>query len=278
MRLLPIALLFALLTAAAAAAETITITAPWTQVRRTPSPEGRAIDIVYGNDTFEVLESQSGWVKVRTARDVTGWVPADPAAQAIRSTAPAPRKPAAPAPAPARSGEQKASAPAAATPKTPEGLRAAALSNGISLRQLGYREQSREKFTELMLSHPGTAEAYEATRQMLSYYLVGYLPPLQQGKITEEGAANIGPVSADVLLQEAIALQAEKHHARSARVYEALLVKNPGNGRAFLGLLDTLQKAMADSVKNKRQQDLDKQAATFKTYFPGLPLPEGVQG
>jgi hypothetical protein len=291
MRILPVVALLGLLLAGTAFADTITVSAPWTQVRRTPSLEGRAIDVVYGNDSFEVLESQGGWVKIRTARKVVGWIPTSPAEQAARKTAPAEtkapakddkpddqapagKKPAEKPPGDKPPGEKKAGAE---SPGGPQNLRATALTNGISLRQLGYGGQAREKFTGLMLSDPGSVEAYEATRQMLSYHLVGYLPPLQQGKVTEEGQALIGTVTADVLLQEAIALQGEKQFAPAARVYQALLDQNPNNGRAFLGLLDTLGNAMADSLKNKKEQDLERQAATHKKYFPNSPLPEGVQ-
>ncbi|HEX7927689.1 MAG TPA: hypothetical protein VF678_08865, partial [bacterium] len=81
----------------------------------------------------------------------------------------------------------------------------------------------------------------------------------------------------DVLLQEAIALQAEKKYAASARLYQRLLEQNRENGRAFLGLLDTLRNAMLDSLKNQKQADLNAQAATHKKFFPDVPLPDGVQ-
>jgi len=274
MRIIPVAALFGLLMAGTVFAETVTITVPWTQVRRTPSAEGRPIDVVYGNDSFEVLEAKDGWAKIRTPRKVTGWVPMDPAGQAARKTEPAARK--AP-PKVEKAGDKKTGAEPPGAPPEPHSLKATALSNGISLRKLGYREQAREKFTALMLGDTGGVDAYEATRQMLSYYLVGYLPPLQQGKITEEGQAAIGTVAPAVLLQEAIALQNEKKFPASARIYQVLLDRNADNGRAFLGLLDALQNALRDDLKNKQEQDLDRQAAVFKKYFPDTPLPDGVQ-
>jgi uncharacterized protein YgiM (DUF1202 family) len=271
MRIFPIVALLCLLMAGTAFAETITITAPWTQVRRTPSAEGRAIDVVYGNDTFDVLETKDGWAKVQTPRKVTGWVPTDPAAQAARKAPPSKT-----GGKEAKGADRKADSDPSGVPASPN-LKATALSNAISLRQLGYREQAREKFTAIILADPDSAESYEATRQMLSYYLVGYLPPLQQGKVTEEGQSLIGSVYPAVLLQEAIALQGEKKYSQSARLYQVLVDRNPQDGRAFLGLLDTLQRAMAESLKNKKEQELSSQAATFKKYFPEIPLPEGVR-
>lgn len=269
MRIPLLGLLTALALAAPALADTITITAPWAQVRRSPSPDSRAMDLVYGNDTFEVLEAQGGWVKIRTARGVTGWI--STSAGDIHAGSPPAERPATPGP-PAERGP--AAAPGAPVSQDP---RATALSNGISLRQLGFREQARAKFTELMLGAPGSSEAYEATRQMLSYYLVGYLPPLQQGRITPEGQAEIGRVSAAVLLQEAVALQGEKRFAEAARVYRFLLDADASNGRAFLGLLDALQGAMVEALKQKKEQDLAQHAAVFRKYFPAVPLPDDVQ-
>jgi hypothetical protein len=267
-----IPLLFLLLVftpAMPALADTITVTAPWTQVRRSPSPDSRAIDLVYGNDAFEVLEAQGGWVKIRTARGVTGWIPSN--AGDMGAGPPPPERSATPG----KPVERKAgTAPAAPTAGN---LRATALSNGISLRQLGFREQARAKFTELMLDAPGSSEAYEAARQMLSYYLVGYLPPLQQGQVTAEGQAEIARVSRAVLLQEAVALQGEKRFAEASRVYRFLLDADASNGRAFLGLLDALQGAMAEALRQKKEQELDQHVTLFRQYFPAVPLPDDVQ-
>jgi hypothetical protein len=274
MRSILVLLLFGLLSAGTALAETVTISAAWTQVRRNPAANSRAIDIVYGNDTFTVLETKDGWAKITTARKATGWVPMDPAAQQPPRGKPAHAEPAGEKPVGEKPSDAK---PLPAAPAAPSNLRATALSNAVSLRKLGYQEQAREKFTDLILSYPGTPEAYEATRQMLSFYLVGYLPPLAGSKVTPEGQGFYPKVSADVLLQEAIALQGENKTVAAARVYQALVDQDPNNGRAFLGLLDTLQRSMADSVKNQKQQDLAAQVATFKKYFPNLPLPDGVK-
>lgn len=269
MRILLLGLFIPFMLATPALADIITITAPWAQVRRSPSPDSRAVDLVYGNDTFEVLEAQGGWVKIRTARGVTGWIATS---TGDMSAGPSPaERPATPRPPAERKPGPAPNAPAS------QNLRATALSNGISLRQLGFREQARAKFTELMLDAPGSSEAYEATRQMLSYYLVGYLPPLQQGRVTPEGQAEIGRISAAVLLQEAVVLQGEKRFAEAARVYRFLLDADPSNGRAFLGLLDALQGAMAEALKQKKEQELNQHAAVFRTYFPAVPLPDDVQ-
>jgi hypothetical protein len=263
-----------LLMAGTAVADTITITAPWTQVRRTPSMDGRAIDVVYGNDTFTVLESKDGWAKIRTRRKVEGWVLLNDVDQKAGGAAP---ENVPPAPAGAPGGEKKADAAPAPTVPAPKNLQATTLSNATALAKLGYRDQAREKFTDLILRNPGSVEAYESTRQMLAFYPVAYLPPLKDGQVTSEGEGSIGKVLPAVLLQEAIALQSEKQHARSSRVYEFLLESDPGNGRAFLGLLDTLQGRMAEALQASREEDLAPAISSFRQHFPDLPLPGTVQ-
>ncbi len=274
MRRLLALLLLGLFLAGSAFANTISITVPWTQVRRTPSMDGRAVDIAYGNDVFTVLEIKDGFAKIRTHRKIVGWVVLNDVDQQAGGEAPPAEQP---APAGKKPELQKAAASAGAGAAAGKDPRATALSNAISLRKVGYREQAREKFTDLILSEPGSPESYEATRQMLNFYLVGYLPPLQKNGITPEGQKALGPVSADVLLQEAVALQGEVHFPQSARVYQYLLERDPENGRAFLGLLDTLQHAMTDAAKASQEVELAKAVATFRKFFPDNALPDAVQ-
>jgi tetratricopeptide (TPR) repeat protein len=274
MRRLCVVLALGLLVAGNALADTITITAPWTQVRRTPSMDGRAIDIVYGNDTFTVLESKDGWAKIRTLRKVVGWVLLNDADLHPGETLPGESQP---APASAPGAEKKADAAPPPNAPPPRNLEATTLSNATALAKLGYRDQAREKFTDLILGNPGNVEAYESARQMLAYYPVGYLPPLKNGQVTSEGQESIGKVLPAVLLQEAIALQSGKQYARASRVYEFLVERDGGNGRAFLGLLDTLQGRMADALKASQEAELGAAVASYRTHFPDQALPDAVQ-
>jgi hypothetical protein len=273
-RLSVLLLVLGLLVAGNALADTITITAPWTQVRRTPSMDGRAVDIVYGNDTFTVLESKEGWAKIRTPRKVVGWVLLNDADLLPGGTAPAQSQP---PPEEKKSGGKKAATEPPAGAPGSQNAQATALSNATALSKLGFSAEAREKFTDLMLRNPGSVEAYESTLQMLKVYPVGYLPPLKQGRIPPEGQELAGKVSADVLLQEAIALQFGKRPARSSRIYEFLLEHDPGNGRAFLGLLDTLQGRMADALKTSQEAELSAAVASYRKHFPDQPLPDTVQ-
>jgi tetratricopeptide (TPR) repeat protein len=259
--------------AGSAYADTVTITAPWTQVRRAPTMDGRAVDVVYGNDQFTVLESKDGWAKIRTQRKVTGWVLLNDAELKAGDAAPVNAQP-------APAGEKKADAapaPGAPTAPAPKNLQATTLSNATALAKLGYRDQAREKFTDLIQRNPGSVEAYESARQLLTFYPVGYLPPLKGGEITAEGKASLATVLPAVLLQEGIALQSEKQFPRSSRVYSFLLERDPANGRAFLGLMDTLQSQMAVALKANQQADLEAAAAAYRQHFPAMPLPDDVQ-
>lgn len=271
MRHLILTLALGLLLAGTALAETVTISAPWTQVRRTPSMDGRAIDIVYGNDTFTVLEAKDGWARITTARKVTGWVLLNDVDRQAGGTAPA--KESAPE---TRQGASKADAAPSPSAPAPKSLEETTLSNASALAKLGYRDQAREKFTDLILRDPASVEAYESTRQMLAFYPVGYLPPLKGGAVSDEGKQALGPVLSAVLLQEAIALQ-PVNAARSGRIYTYLLDRAPSDGRAFLGLMDTLKSQMADALKAGRDADLNAAAASWRQHFPGTPLPDDVQ-
>lgn len=52
----------------------VEVSVSWTQIRSSPSEEGRAIALAYGNDPLEALEERNGWVKVRFGGGRVGWV------------------------------------------------------------------------------------------------------------------------------------------------------------------------------------------------------------
>ena len=71
-----VVLLLALLLPVLAAAQTQRVAKNWLRLRKDPGPEGKAIALLYGNDQVEQEDASDGWIKVRTASGLTGWVPA----------------------------------------------------------------------------------------------------------------------------------------------------------------------------------------------------------
>lgn len=47
----------------------------WTQIRSAPDANARAIGLAFGNDTFQVVEREGEWVRVRVGKNQEGWIP-----------------------------------------------------------------------------------------------------------------------------------------------------------------------------------------------------------
>lgn len=119
MKVSPLLVGLLMVAAAAAQAETVVVTQPWTKVRQQPRATAKPIDIVYGNDRFEMIAEEGGWYRIKTFRNREGWVigkdvsvdgkaapqaqpstPAEPKPAATSAPEPAPEAPKAPPAAP----------------------------------------------------------------------------------------------------------------------------------------------------------------------------------
>ena len=57
------------------AGATVEIRKPWTTIRATPSTNGKAMGLAYGNDTFTVVSVEGDWVQVQVKGKKNGWIP-----------------------------------------------------------------------------------------------------------------------------------------------------------------------------------------------------------
>lgn len=47
----------------------------WAKIHSSPNENSRAIALVFGNDSFEVVTQEGDWVQVRFGRNRRGWIP-----------------------------------------------------------------------------------------------------------------------------------------------------------------------------------------------------------
>jgi len=55
--------------------DTVEVHKAWVQVRNQPSTDGKAIALVFGNDTYTVVEEQGDWLHVKLDGNREGWIP-----------------------------------------------------------------------------------------------------------------------------------------------------------------------------------------------------------
>ncbi len=255
--------------AGAALADTLLVTAPWTRLRAEPAEKARVLNVVYGNDSYTVLETKDGWARIRTRDKTLGWlaaadfvvVPADgsgipklPAGSVAETPGPLPPIPTGPRQ-PIRGGT--------------------ALDNAEALQRLGYSDDARRRLVNLVLVQPSSEQAYRATRDLLVYYPLGRLPAYEQANAQSRDAAK--EMGAAVLLEEGSALTREKRYRDAVTLYESLLRQNAKDGRAYLSLLDTLNAYLSDAAKAPGLDDLNFAVAALRRNYPDQPLPQAVQ-
>ncbi|HUJ75145.1 MAG TPA: SH3 domain-containing protein [bacterium] len=108
-------------------------------------------------------------------------------------------------------------------------------------------------------------------------------PTAAQPAASAAAPAAAAPAPARHLSAEETALQKAASQAESGHFldavsdYQQLLKRNPHDGQAFLGLLDTLNAFMADALAAPNQANLSVAVSTYRQYFPTLPLPRDVQ-
>jgi hypothetical protein len=249
--------------------ERLVVARPYAKLHAQPSEASRAIAIVYGNDTLDVLERKDGWVKVSAGSKATGWLsPEDANATGPANPASAPATAARPAPA-AAAAPSRASAALVAPPTGP--------TSASVLRRLGYEEAARRKLTDQLLRDADSPYAYEATREMLTYHPVGELPPLKSGSVPPESREAALRLRQSVLLLEAQQLVKEGKPWDAVFLYQSLVQSNAGDGRAYLALLDLLTQLMNQAVESQSLENLGLATSIYRATYPDLPLPPAVQ-
>lgn len=187
---------------------TVRVSESSAQVRNTPTPNGRAIGLVYGNDRLQVLKQAPGWYRVRTVRGVVGWLPAD----AVGRARPAPPTTVAARPKPRPAGRKTVVARPKARPArdtiaqkpAPKAAEAAPrweiLAKGRRLQALGHRKAAQQALLAVIRNHPGTFEYYEAVRLMLYYVPVGELAAARRPVVPKEAMERASRMAAEILL------------------------------------------------------------------------------
>lgn len=146
-----------------------------------------------------------------------------------------------------------------------------------TLRRMGYDEAARRKLTEILLRERRSPVAYLATRDMLTYYPVGDLPPLQGGRIPPGAAEQADSLRVSVLLQEGQALVRAGKSWDAVFLYQAMVQNDPNSGRAYLELLDLLTRIMTQAVNSPNMENLGLATSIWRNTYPDLPLPQMVQ-
>jgi hypothetical protein len=250
------------------------LTRPWARVYAQPSDASRHIAIVYGNDVLPVLERKEGWVKIRVGRKTVGWLSPQDASPAEAPPPGAPAPPSAPPSAPAGAAGKSAEA-AALLPALP--ARSDKPAGADSLRRLGYEEAARRKLTQVLLDHRDDVDAYTATRDMLSYHPVGNLPPLQGTAIPPQARESARQLRESVLLQEGQTLVREGKAWDAVLLYQAMVERDPKEGRAYVELLNLLTSVMVQAAKSPNMENLGLALSIYRKTYPDVPLPPEVE-
>src|SRR5579863_2135772 len=247
------------------AEDRLVLTRPWAKLHSQPKDTSRAVTIVYGNDVLTVVEHKDGWLKVRSPAKVVGWLSPQDAADAGS----APAAPVRPAPVDTRNTS-------AVLPPLPPAASGNPTS-ADSLRRMGYDQAARRKLTDILLNEKNTPAAYRATREMLTYYPVGDLPPLTGNQIPPELRDTAASLRVSVLLQEAEELVREKKPWDAIFLYQGMLQGDMNSGRAYLALLDVLTQVMQVSAASSNMDNLGLAISIYRKTYPDLALPAGVQ-
>ncbi len=263
----------------ASAADRLVLARPWARVYARPSEASRHIAIVYGNDVLPVLERKDGWVKVRAGAKTVGWLsPQDASATGAPEAGPPAQGSGAAMPPPAAGSAGTTGMRAdsgAALPALPAGSSNPASAD--SLRRLGYDEAARRKLTQTLLTHRGDAEAYRATRDMLTYHPVGDLPPLQGDSVPPKARDSARLLRESVLIEEAKALVREGKSWDAVLLYQTMVESDPKDGRAHVELLNLLTGFMVQVAKSPNMENLGLALSIYRKTYPDVPLPPEVE-
>jgi hypothetical protein len=233
-------LLFWLAWAALAPAygETVIVNQPWVQIRSAPSPNGKPIALAYGNDSYAVLGEQGQWVRIRTARKVTGWLPRE---SVYLVTEPIARK---------------------------------SLAYAIQLKAEGKERQARAKLFEIMRRFPGTIQSYEATRHLLSYHPVGELPEPKDGRAEPKARAQAERFASWLMVEEGLQLIREKRYEEAVSMFEEARARGRLNLTAMDGIREALQNDYRDAQAAGDQERAKVTMLALRSYFPEATSPE----
>lgn len=204
------------LTAGLAQAQSIIVVSESAQVRAQPSAKSKAVGLVFGDETFDVLESRDGWFRIRNTQQVEGWVSVADADDPARVVA--------------RAGEP----------------RSTAYTRTRALQRVGNVEQARAGFVQVIRTYPDTYEFYQSLRHLARYHKVPAPPRPRQGRVTVAQLAVAHQAATAILGAEARALTAAGRLAEALQVLQAV---RAAAGEAYavdapmLAAIDALQKA-----------------------------------
>lgn len=202
------------LVAGLAQAQSIIVVSESAQVRAQPSAKSKAVGLVFGDETFDVLESKDGWFRIRNRQQVEGWVSVADADDPVRVVA--------------RAGEP----------------RSVAYTRARALQRVGNVEQARAGFVAVIQTYPDTYESYQSLRHLARYHKLQAPPKPMQGRVTVEQLAVAHRAAGAILGAEARALTAAGRLAESLRVLQSV---RTAAGEAYA--LDAPLMAAIDELK-----------------------------
>jgi len=223
----------------------VRVSLPFTQLREAPSAKSRSVALVYGNDLLAVQADRGDWFKVKTARDEIGWI----AANQIQPG----------------TGEQE-----------PLRSSAKALDFATDMRTTGRNSQARESLFDVIRYFPNTREAYQATRDLLSYYPLEQLPEANGKEVEAEYLVKANRLVPDLLVLHGEDLLKEKRYAPAIKAFEEGRSRGADQARCTQGLHTAMVGNLRAAVESANGELITTALIAYKDYFPQKPLPRDL--
>ena len=237
-------LLFSGLSAAippAARAESVNVIKPWVKVLAAPKTSAKPVALAYGNDNYEVIEDQGGWVKIRTRHKAAGWVSKDDVHAVV------------------------------------DPIAARSLAFALELKNAGKEREARAKLFEVVTRFPGTFQSYEATRHLLTWHNVGQLPEPQDRKIAPKDKREAERLASWMMVLEGRAQIGEKRYPQAVAMFEEARKRGTLNRSAMDGIRAALQADHREANQAGDKPRAEMTLMALKSYFPTAEHPESFK-
>ena len=215
-----------------ALAETVVVTESWVKLRGAPEPGAKAVGLVYGNDSYEVLDQEGEWYQVTIRGGQTGWLHGSTVYPVMEPIA---RK---------------------------------TLDFATDLRTTGRRRQARAKLFEVMRRFPETIHGYEATRQLLTYHPVGSLPVPEDGEVPIEAREQARKFASWLMVEEGRLLIEEARYDEAVSMFEEARTLGRLNLSAMDGIREALQRQLQEALQAGAMERIRVVTLALRDYFP----------